>query len=399
MEDIVIIDGVRTPIGRFGGKLRNLHVADIGAMVVRELLTKTGINEKCIEEFLFAIARQAGFGPNPARTVAVRAGLPIETVANSINHACASGLSVIMLASQMIRSGDRECIMVAGGEIMSKIPYFLMDFRWEGHKLGNATIVDGLTGDALKDPLCGLTMGETVEVINEKFNISREEQDIFAYESHMKANRAWESGFFKKEAIPVNIPQKKGEPIVFYKDEGIRPDTSIEKLSKLPPAFKKDGTLTAGNSCQISDGASSLLVMSRKRAEELGLKAKARIVSYAIVGLDPVEMGLGPVPATIKALEKAGLKMDDIDLIELNEAFAAQVLCCIKYGKEKGIIFDKERLNIHGGAIAMGHPTGDTGIRIVLTLMNSLHHYKKRYGLATLCVGGGQGAAVIIERE
>jgi acetyl-CoA C-acetyltransferase len=393
-RDVVILGGVRTPIGKFGGTLRSVPVVELGTTVLKAAMQRVGIAPDSIDEVAFANNRQAGNGTNPARQVAVRAGLPIEVPAYTINMACGSSLQTAILATRSLRLGDSEIIGMGGMESMSTIPYLMRsDIRWSGVKAGNIVLEDGWN-DGKIDPLCGLSMGETAEILARKYSISREEQDEYALESHRKTAKAWESGIFDRDVMPVTVPQKKGDPLVLERDEGYRTDTSMEKLSRLKPAFEEGGTVTAGNSSQMSDGAAAMIMTTRQRAEALGQTPRASIVSYAAVGVEPSEMGRGPNEAIPIALERAGMTLSDVDLFEINEAFAAQMLC-----NERILGWDRSKVNVHGGAIAIGHPTGATGARLLVMLMTALEERDGEIGLAALCMGGGQGAAIIIRRE
>jgi acetyl-CoA C-acetyltransferase len=392
MRDAVIVSAVRTAIGSFQGSLSSVSAPQLGGIVIEEALKRANLSSEHVEEVLMGNVLQAGLGQNPARQAAIRAGLPEDIPATTINKVCGSGLKTVMLAAQAIRAEDAEIIVAGGMENMSQAPYLLQGAR-DGYRMGNQTVVDSMIKDGLWCAFCDTHMGITAENIAEQFGLTREEQDAFSALSQQKAGKAIAEGRFQDEIVPVAIPQRKGEPKLFAVDEFPRPDTTHEALTKLRPAFKKDGSVTAGNASGINDGAAATVVMSAEKATALGIQPLARIVSYASAGLDPKVMGLGPIYASRKALVKAGLSIDDMDLIEANEAFAAQSLAV---GKELKILQDK--LNVNGGAIALGHPIGASGTRILVTLLHELKKRNGRYGLATLCIGGGQGVAMIVER-
>jgi len=381
-EDIYLVAAVRTPIGKFGGGLASLTAPQLGTESAKATIARSGIDPNAIDEVIFGNARQAGVGPNAARQVAIRSGLRHEVPAYTVNQACGSGLRAIMNAADQIRLGEARVILAGGTESMSNTPYLLPRARW-GYRMGNNEVVDGMYRDGFLCPLADEMMGATAERLAEQYGITREEQDRFAVESQVKAGRAYEEERFAEEIVPVLIDH----------DEHPRFDTDLGSLAKLPPVFRKDGTVHAGNSSGITDGASSMLVASGVAVEKLGLQPMARIVGYAQAGVDPKIMGIGPVPATRKLLEETGLSLDDIDLIELNEAFAAQVLAC-----DRELHFDHQKLNVHGGAISLGHPIGATGARITTTLLHALKSRDKRYGLATLCISGGMGLSLLVER-
>lgn len=392
LKDVVIVSGVRTPMGKFGGALRDVAAYDLGAVVVKECLKRANLKGEQVDDVILGSCRQAGNGPNPARTASVRGGVPVSVPVQTLNMACPSGMRALSLASQAIRLGEAEIVVVGGFDSMSTIPYLLKGTRWEGFKLGDKTLLDGWS-DSI-DPLCNMGMGQTAENLVEKYKIPRGEQDQFALESHQKAAKAQDEGWFDEEIVPVEVPQRKGEPLVFDKDETIRRNTSLERLAKLLPVFKKDGTVTAGNACQMSDGATAMVVMSRKKAKELGLKPLFSLVSYSQVAVEPSVMGEGPSLSMPKALEDAGMAVNDMDLIEVNEAFASQILA-----NEKVLKWDGSKLNVHGGAIALGHPTGISGARIVVTLYNALRQHDGEMGIAGICGGGGVSMATVIKRE
>jgi acetyl-CoA C-acetyltransferase len=393
MKEVVIIDAVRTPVGSFGGSLTGIPAVELGTIVVKELIKRTGIDPSQVDELIFGCVLQAGQGQNVARQVLIRSGIPQAVPALTINKVCASGLRSVSLAAQTIKAGDADIVIAGGTENMSAAPYAINKARW-GARMNDDKLVDIMIHDGLWEIFNNYHMGVTAENVAEQYNLTRADQDALGLMSQQRAEKAIKDGRFKDEIVPVVIPQRKGDPKVFDTDEHPRLGTTQEGLTKLKPAFKKDGTVTAGNASGINDGAAAILVMSADKAKELGLKPMVKVVSYASAGVDPKVMGLGPIPATKKALEKAGLTLADIDLIEANEAFAAQT-CAV--GKDLG--FDMDKVNVNGGAIALGHPIGASGARIFTTL---LHEMKKRdnvkKGLATLCVGGGMGAAIVVEK-
>jgi acetyl-CoA C-acetyltransferase len=393
MVDVVIASAARTPIGKFNGTLRKVHAAELGRIVTEEVLRRAGLEATDIDEVIIGHARQAGNGPNLARQIGFRSGVPVERPAYTLNKACASGLKAITLAYQSILTGENSIVLAGGVEQMSQIPYLLTGARW-GYRLGDDTVVDAMHRDGYYCPLAEMMMGRTAEVLVEEFGISRKEQDQFALESHQKAVRAWKDGRFKAEVVPVDAPGRKGKVIHFARDERPRPDTSMEKLAKLSPVFKEAGTVTAGNASGITDGAAAVVVMRADRAEALGIEPLATIKSHASAGVEPTRMGMGPVPATQKVIQQSGLSLQDLDLIELNEAFAAQVLAV-----EHELDWDVSKRNVHGGAIALGHPTGCTGTRIVVSLLSAMQQRDAEWGLATLCVSGGLGMALLVKRE
>ncbi len=393
LKDVVAISAVRTPMGRFGGTLRSVAAYDLGAVAIRAALARAGVAGDGIDDVTFGSCRQAGNGPNPARTAAVRAGVPVSVPVQTINMACPSGMRCIASAAQAIRTGDVRTAVVGGMDSMSTIPYLLKDCRWDGFKMGDRTLLDGWS-DSI-DPLCNMGMGATAENLVQKYGISREEQDRFAVESHQKAARAQSSGWFGDEIVPVDLPPVGSQAAVrFERDETIRPDTSYEKLSTLKPAFKKDGTVTAGNACGMSDGATALVLTSREHARSLGAKPLFSLVSFASVAVEPTTMGEGPGVAIPAALRRGGLTLEQMDLIEVNEAFAVQVLA-----NERALKSDRAKLNVHGGAIALGHPTGISGARIVVTLYHALKRIGGELGIAAICGGGGVSMALVIRRE
>ncbi len=393
MREVVIVSAVRTAIGRFMGALSNTPATELGAIVIREAIERAGIKAEQVDEVIMGNVLQAGLGQGPARQAAIQAGIPVEVTSMTINKLCGSGLKAVHLAAQAIQTGDAEIIVAGGMENMSMAPYLLMDAR-SGFRMGDGKILDSMLVDGLQCSINSYHMGVTAENIAEQFQISREEQDEFAAWSQQKTENAIKTGKFKQEIVPVVIPQRKGQPIIFDTDEFPRSGVTTENLSKLKPAFKQEGTVTAGNASGINDGAAALVLMSREKANEYGIKPMAVIRGNGTAGVDPTIMGIGPVPATKKALKQAGLTIDDMDRIEANEAFAAQ---SIAVGRELQIPQDK--LNVNGGAIALGHPIGASGARILVTLLHEMKHSDSRYGLATLCIGGGQGISTIVEME
>ncbi len=392
MREVVIASAVRTPIGRFGKALKDVSAAELGRVAAQESLRRAALAPEEVDEVILGHARQAGNGPNLARQVAFRAGVPVDRPAYTINKACASGLKAITLACQSIITGENDVILAGGVEQMSQIPYLLMEARW-GYRLGSDEVVDAMHRDGYYCPLAEMMMGRTAEILVEEYGISREEQDWFALESHRKAVRAWKEGFFDAEVVPVEAPGRRGKTILVEEDGRPRPNTSMEKLARLSPVFKEGGTVTAGNASGITDGAAAVVVMPAERADVLGVEPLARVEAFASAGVHPRRMGMGPVPATRKVMAKTGLSLDDLDLIELNEAFAGQVLAV-----ERELDWDTEKRNVHGGAVALGHPTGCTGTRIVVTLLHAMHQRDAEIGLATLCVSGGLGMALLVRR-
>lgn len=392
MREVVIVGAARTPIGSFGGAFASLSAIDLGAIAAKEAIKRAGIKPEDIDEVIIGNVLSAGLGQNPARQVAIAAGLPDTTPATTINKVCGSGLRSVSMAAQFIMLGDADVVLAGGTESMSNAPYLIPSARW-GHRMGDGKVVDYMVHDGLTDIFNNYHMGITAENIAEQWKLTREEQDNFALESQLKAEKAQKEGKFKDEIVPVEVPQRKGDPIIVADDEYPKHGTTIEKLAKLRPAFKKDGTVTAGNASGINDGAAMLIIMSKEKADQLGLKPLAKIKSYASAGVDPKIMGYGPVPATRKALERAGLTVDELDLVEANEAFAAQSLSVVK---DLGL--NPEKVNVNGGAIALGHPIGASGARILISLIYEMERRNAKTGLATLCIGGGQGTAVIVER-
>ena len=391
MKEVVIVSACRTAIGTFGGTLKGVPAVDLGATVVKEAVNRAGIKPEQVDEVIFGNVLQAGLGQNPARQVSIKAGLPIETTAFTINIVCGSGLKSVALAANQILAGESDIVVAGGCENMSAAPYAVPAGRW-GARMFNTQMIDVMVNDGLWDAFNQYHMGITAENVAEQWGLTREMQDEFAVASQNKAEAAIKSGRFKDEIVPVVIKGKKGD-IVFDTDEHPKFGSTLEKVSKLKPAFKKDGgTVTAANASGINDSAAAFVVMSKEKADELGLKPMATIVSYATGGVDPKIMGVGPVPASRKALAKAGLTIEDIDLIEANEAFAAQSLAVAKE-----LNFDMSKVNVNGGAIALGHPIGASGARILVTLIYEMQKRGAKYGLATLCIGGGQGQALIVK--
>jgi acetyl-CoA C-acetyltransferase len=390
LNNVYILSAVRTPIGKFGGSLASLSAADMGVVAAKAALERAGVEPQQVEETIFGNARQAGGGPNPARQISIRSGVPQEVPAYTVNKACASGIKSIALGFQEIATGNLDCVLAGGTESMSRLPYYLEGARW-GYRLGNQELVDGMYRDGFFCPLAKMLMGETAETLAVQYKITREEQDRFALVSQQHAATAQSSGRFDAEIAPVKIEGKKGTT-VFSRDEHLFLDATPEKMAKLSPVFSKTGTITAGNSSGITDGAAAVVLASEKFLQRNNLKPLARILAATSAGVDPRLMGLGPVPAIRKLEQKHGLKLNDFDLVELNEAFAAQVLAC-----DRELHFDREKLNVNGGAIALGHPIGCTGTRITVTLLHEMLKRKARRGLATLCVSGGMGMALAIE--
>ncbi|KPU42326.1 acetyl-CoA acetyltransferase [Oxobacter pfennigii] len=393
MNEVYILSACRTAIGSFGGSLKDIPAVKLGETVIKEAIKRAGITAEMVDEVIMGNVLQAGLGQNPARQASVMAGIPIEKPAMTINKVCGSGLKAVNLAAQLIMLGDAECVVAGGMENMSLAPYLMKSYRWGG-RMGNGEIVDAMVFDGLTDAFNGYHMGITAENVAEKYGITKEMQDEFAYSSQYKASKAREEGKFKNEIVPVAIPQRKGDPVLFDTDEYVKSDTTVEKLTKLKPAFKKDGTVTAGNASGINDAAVALIVVSRSFIEKHGLKPIVKVTSYGSKGVDPSVMGLGPVPSVKAALDKAGLTIDDMGLIEANEAFAAQAIAVAKE-----LNFDMEKVNVNGGAIALGHPIGASGARILVTLIHEMIKQNTKYGLATLCIGGGMGEATIVERD
>lgn len=392
MREVVIVSAVRTAIGSFGGSLKLVSASDLGALVIKEALKRSNIKSDMVQEVIMGNVIQAGLGQNVARQAAVKAGLPVEVPSMTINKVCGSGLRSVALAAQIIKAGDADIIVAGGMENMSQSPYLLETARF-GQRMGDGKMIDSMISDALSDAFNKYHMGITAENIAEQWGLTREMQDEFAVKSQIKTEAAIKEGKFKDEIVPVSIPQRKGEPKVFDTDEFPRFGASVSSLGKLKPAFKKDGTVTAGNASGINDGAAALVVMSAEKAKELGIKPMCKILSYGSKGVEPSIMGYGPFHATKKALEDTGLTIKDLDLIESNEAFAAQSLAVAK-----DLEFDMDKVNVNGGAIALGHPVGASGARILVTLLHEMEKRDAKTGLATLCIGGGMGTALIVER-
>ena len=392
MREVVIVGAARTAVGNFGGSLKDVPASTLGAIAVKEALNRAGVKPEQVDEVIMGSVLQGGLGQNIARQISIEAGIPIEVPSMTLNKVCGSGLRAVSLAAQLIKAGDADIVVAGGAENMSMAPYVAPTARW-GARMGDTKMVDMMVYDGLTDAFSKVHMGITAENIAEKWGLTREMQDAFSVTSQNKAEAAVKSGRFKDEIVPVMIPQRKGDPIAFDTDEFPKFGTTTDTVGKLKAAFKKDGTVTAANASGINDSGAAVVVMSKEKADELGIKPLCTIKSYASAGVDPQIMGIGPVPSSQKALAKAGIEVKDLDLIEANEAFAAQSLAV---GKELG--FDAEKLNVNGGAIAIGHPIGASGCRILITLIHEMIKRDSKYGLATLCIGGGQGTALIVER-
>ncbi len=391
--ETVILSACRTPIGTFGGVFKDLSAVDLGSIVIREAIARAGVQPAEVGDVVMGCVLQAGAGMNVARQAALKAGLPVEVPGETVNRVCGSGLQAVVHAVEAIRVGYVDTIVAGGTESMSNAPYLLPRARW-GYRMGNGEVVDSMLNEGLMCAIGHCHMGMTAEEVARRYRISREDQDRFAAESQQRAERAIKSGAFADEIVPVTIPQKKGDPVRVVTDEYPRPGTTVEKLAALPAAFnKKEGTVTAGNASGINDGAAALVVASGEKAKKLGVRPLARILAYVSAGVDPAVMGIGPIPAVRMVLERAGLQIGDIDLFELNEAFAVQSLAVLR---ELGI--DAAKANVNGGAIALGHPIGASGARVLTTLIYALHARNLRYGVASLCIGGGMGIAMAIER-
>jgi acetyl-CoA C-acetyltransferase len=390
MQDVYILSAVRTPIGKFGGSLASMTAADMGVAAAKSAIERARIIAEHVEETIIGNARQAGGGPNPARQISIRSGVPQEVPAYTVNKACASGMKSIALGYQEIVTGNLDCVLAGGTESMSRLPYYLDGARW-GYRLGNQELVDGMYRDGFFCPMAKMVMGETAEVLAEQYTISRDEQDQYALCSQGRAAGATQSGRFDDEIVPVMLESRKGTE-TFNRDEHLFAGASLEKLAKLAPVFSKSGTITAGNASGITDGAAAVIIAGDSFIKKNNLKPLARIVAVTSAGVDPRIMGIGPVPALRKMEQKHGLRLEDFDLVELNEAFAAQVLAC-----DRELHFDREKLNVNGGAIALGHPIGCTGTRITVTLLHEMRKRKARRGVATLCVSGGMGMALALE--
>ncbi len=393
MKNVYLAASVRTPIGRFGGTLSSWTAAELGVAAAKASLERAGLGPDEIQQSIWACARQAGGGPNVARQITYRAGVPENVPAFTVNQACGSGLQAIILAAQLVMLGRAEIVLAGGTESMSRVPYFAEGARW-GMRMGNTELVDGMYRDGFNDPLSGLVMGETAENLARQYQISRAEQDEYALRSQRRAQTAIESGRFDDEVTALEIKGRKGETTKFARDEHYRAGTTLPDLAKLAPVFSQEGTVTAGNSSGITDGAAAVVVMSEEALKRSGVRTEARIVDYEVVGVSPEIMGIGPVPAIRSLLTRQKLGLGDIDLIELNEAFAAQVIAC-----DRELGFDAGRLNVNGGAIALGHPIGCTGVRITTTLLHEMEKINARRGLSTLCVSGGMGVALLLERN
>ena len=390
MQDVYIVSAVRTPIGKFGGSLASMTAVDMGVVAAKSAIERAGIRPENVEETIIGNARQAGGGPNPARQISIRSGVPQEVPAYTVNKACASGMKSIALGYQEIATGNLDCVLAGGTESMSRLPYYLDGARW-GYRLGNQELVDGMYRDGFFCPMAKMVMGETAEVLAEQYKISREEQDQYALCSQSRAATASQSGRFDEEMAPVILESKKGTQ-TFNRDEHLFAGASLEKLAKLAPVFSKSGRITAGNSSGITDGAAAVVIAGESFVAKNSLKPLARIMAVTSAGVDPRIMGIGPVPALRKMEQKHRLRLDDFDLVELNEAFAAQVLAC-----DRELHFNHERLNVNGGAIALGHPIGCTGTRITVTLLHEMRKRESKRGVATLCVSGGMGMALALE--
>ncbi len=392
MKPVYLAGGVRTPIGRFGGSLSGWTAADLGTVVATESLRRAQIRPDQVDDSIWGCARQAGGGPNIARQITFRAGVPDRVPAFTVNQACGSGLRAIILAAEKIMLGRANIVLAGGTESMSRVPYFAEGARF-GLSMGNSELVDGMYRDGFNDPLSGLVMGETAEVLARHYEISREEQDEYALRSQQRAAAAVAAGRFEAERLPLELKDRKGNLTTFATDEHVRAKTSIEDLQKLSPVFANDGSVTAGNSSGITDGAAAIVVLSEAAIQESDAQPLGRIVDYEIVGVPPEIMGIGPVPAVRSILSRQNLSLADIDLVEINEAFAAQVIAC-----DRDLQFDDETLNVNGGAIALGHPIGCTGVRITTTLLHEMNRRRSKRGLATLCISGGMGIAMLVER-
>jgi acetyl-CoA C-acetyltransferase len=391
MNEVVIVSGARTATGKFGGTISGIPAPELGAIALKEAVRRSGIQGNMIDEVIIGTHFQAGIKANSARQAAIYAGLPVEIPAFTPNKNCGTGLKAISLAAQSIQVGDNEIVAAGGCENMSKIPYLENSARF-GYKMGNGELLDGMLYDGLVDPFMNYHMGITAENVAQKCNITREMQDIFALRSHSLAAKAWKDGKFDEDIVPVPVAQKKGEPLIFERDETLRENITMEDFKKLRPAFKGDGTVTAGNSSGINDAAAAVIMMSGNKAKELGLQPLARYVAAASAGVDPAIMGYAPVYAIRKLLNKVGLKKEDIGLFELNEAFAAQAVACVK-----DLELNSDIVNVNGGAIALGHPVGCTGARLTITLISEMRRRGVKYGIVSLCIGGGQGIAALYE--
>lgn len=393
MREVVIVSAARTPIGKFGGSLKTIPTRKLGAIAIEEAIKRAGIDKSVVDEVVMGCVLQGGLGQNVARQMMLDAGLPIETPAFTINKVCGSGLRAVELAAQMIKAGDADCVVAGGAENMSATAYAVPSARW-GARMNNTQMIDMMVNDGLWDAFNNYHMGITAENVAEQWGITREELDEFSAISQQRAEKAVDGGVFDEEIVPVEIPQRKGDPIIFARDEHLTRGTTKEGIAKLRPAFKKDGVVTAANASGINDAGAAVVVMSKEKADELGLEPLCTIASYASAGVDPSIMGVGPVPSSKKALEKAGLTIDQIDLVEANEAFATQSLAV-----RKDLGLDPEKTNVNGGAIAIGHPIGASGTRILISLIYEMKRRDAKTGLATLCIGGGMGTALVVTRK
>ncbi|WP_025728224.1 acetyl-CoA C-acetyltransferase [Atopobacter phocae] len=391
MKEVVIVAAQRTPIGSFGGTFKGIEAVDLATSVLKETLKKIQLSPELVDEVIIGNVLSAGLGQNVARQIAVKTGIPVEKTAFTVNKVCGSGLKSVVLGAQSILLGDADVVVVGGTENMSRSPYVLPNARW-GYRMGNQSAVDTLLSDGLTDSFNNYHMGITAENIAQQYGWTREAQDEFALNSQKKAEEALKNGRFKEEIIPITIPKRKGDDLIFSEDEYPRLGATIESLNKLRPAFTKEGTVTAGNASGINDGAAILVLMSKEKAEELGMTPLVTIQSYASAGVDPTVMGLGPIPASQKALEKANITVEDLDLVEANEAFASQAMAVMQ-----DLQLDPAKVNVNGGAIALGHPIGASGARILVTLVHELKKRSGTYGLATLCIGGGQGISLVVK--
>lgn len=393
MKEVVIVSAVRTAIGKFNGTLRDFPAQKLGAVAIKEAIKRAGIEATAVDEVLMGNVISAGLGQNPARQAMIQADLPVKIGAATVNKVCGSGLKTVMMAAQAIKAGDADVIVAGGMENMNQGPYLLCNAR-SGYRLGDGKLIDAMVHDGLWDIYNDFHMGMTGEIVAEKYDVTREDTDKLALGSHQKAAEAIKGGKFREEIVPIEIPQRKSDPIVFDTDEGVREDTSLEKLAKLRPVFKKDGLVTAGNASQISDGGAAVVVASRKKAEELGLKSMAKILDYNTGGVAPEYVMEAPIPTCRKLFEKTGLGIEDMDLFEHNEAFASASVAV-----KKELQVPDEKFNVHGGAVALGHPIGCSGTRVLVTLLYALKQEGKKRGLATLCLGGGNAVAMIVEME
>ena len=390
-RQVVVAGAVRTPIGRFGGKLRTLSAVELGAAAAKAALERAGLTADQVDQAILGHARQAGCGPNPARQVAIRAGLPVDRPAFTVNQACLSGMQAMMAAARAIRLGEAEVVLVGGMESMSRVPY-LFEGRW-GARMGHQPLVDGMYRDGFLDPICDQLMGQTAETLAERYGISREEQDAFAARTQRRCETARLEGRFRAEIVPIDVPTRGGSETI-ERDEHPRDGVDVESLARLKPVFSENGSVTAGNSSGITDGAAAMVLLGSSAARRLGVRPMARMRGYRVDAVEPEIMGIGPVPAVRNLMQQTGVSLGQVDLIELNEAFAAQVLAV-----DRELHLDAERLNVNGGAIALGHPIGCTGARIVVTLLHEMERRSAGLGLATLCVSGGMGGAMLLERE